>query len=157
MSIEVKIVADNATALLAKLAEVAKSMSSGGAEPITVSTMMDAINMQLPAGMVCKVVDQQLEEKKEVKPAKKSKPKSEPVEEKKVEAPPKKNEMFDEALKILSSNYNNEDGKAAVKNLLGAYGVSRFSEIDTSHGPDLLKQALKIQDGLQGVKTKQNA
>ena len=62
MSVEIKIVADSAANLISKMAEVAKSMSSGGAEPVTVSTMLDAINTQLPKGMECVITDHNAEE-----------------------------------------------------------------------------------------------
>jgi hypothetical protein len=52
---------------------------------------------------------------------------------------------FDEALDILAECYADDDGKVAVKALLKSHDVTRFSEIDKSHGDDLLKSATKIK------------
>ena len=159
MSLEIKIVADNTTALVAKLAEVAKSMTHCNDAPVAVDTMLDAINMQLPSGMECMIVDTTIDSKAKTEmafdsKAKKKTPKkpepstvAEEVEEvlETVAEEKKGNTSFDEALDILAACYNDDDGKVAVKSLLRAHDVTRFSEIDKSHGDDLLKSATKIK------------
>jgi len=157
MSIEVKIVADNATALIAKLAEVAKSMTHCDDAPIAVDTMLDAINMQLPPDMECVIIDTAIDSKtktelafdSEDKKKAPKKPEPAPVAEEVVPetvAEEKKGKTsFDEALDILAECYDDADGKVAVKALLKAHDVTRFSEIDKSHGDDLLKSATKIK------------
>ena len=149
MSLEIKIVADNTTALVAKLAEVAKSMTHCNDAPVAVDTMLDAINMQLPSGMECMVVDTTIDSKAKKKAPKKPEPLpvAEEVEEvlETVAEEKKGNTSFDEALDILAECYNDDDGKVAVKSLLRAHDVTRFSEIDRSHGDDLLKSATKIK------------
>ena len=157
MSLEIKIVADNTTALVAKLAEVAKSMTYCNDAPVNVDTMLDAINMQLPSGMECMIVDTTIDSKVKTEMAfdskakKKTPKKPEPstvVEEvvlETVAVEKKGNTSFDEALDILAECYNDDDGKVTVKSLLKTYDVTRFNDIDRSHGDDLLKSATKIK------------
>jgi len=164
MTVEVKIVANNATDLLAKMAEVATAMSSPEAGPVSVDAMLTAINAQLPEGMECVIVDNKAEpetkpEKKKAAPKKEKKEEPEPEPE--VEEEPETEEPededtgdtedgdspkadFDAALELLSECYGQDDGKAAVMALVKKYDVQRFADIDPSNGPDLLKAARKI-------------
>jgi len=63
MTVELKIIAEDMTALLAKLAEVSKSTTSGGAARDVAQTPINdlivAINRQLPEGMECTILDHQ--------------------------------------------------------------------------------------------------
>jgi len=151
MSVEVKIVAENTSSLLKKLGEVAQTMTDPRALP-DVSTMVSAINTQLPPGMECVILDHQ--ESKTEKPKTKKKAAAKTAEsapdvpaEDAAEDPPVGSDdqrAFDDALDLLAQCYEQESGKRAVQALLTKHRAQKFNDIAISHGPDLLKAAKKI-------------
>jgi len=151
MTVELKIVAEDATNLLVKLAEIAKSMTTGGEVPVTIDDMIGAINMQLPEGMECVIVDHNKDETGTVEPkaeeAKKAPTKRKPRAKKTPATKPADEAPsdFDAALDILAACYVDDKGKAVVNALLKKYDVRRFADIDSCHAPDLLKAATKIK------------
>ena len=53
--------------------------------------------------------------------------------------------VFGKAIDVLMKCYDDDEGKDKVKALLEEYGVKKFSEIDKSHGADLLEKAEVLQ------------